>query len=407
MKIKYLPVLLLITLFSCKQSDDVKVIQGDIYINEVSSSGDDWIELYNSSDQDITITNYSIYDDPENKYKIIVQSVVKAKSYLVLYCDGTGTGLNTSFKLSNQGEQIFMENSKSELIDQVEIPELDEGQTYARFPDGSATFTISGSGSPGESNGISNSPVISDISRTPLIPTSNDDVVIRAKVTDDSNSPTVKLHYMISGGGFEEIDMTLNQGLYEGTIPKLSFSGKIEYFIEARDEVGTFTLNPSNAPEKLYSYLISTDPLPPLKINEFMASNKTCCPDAENGDFDDWVEIYNSGTEPVDIGGLYISENKDNPFKYQIPTTDPSKTTIQPGGYLLLWADGQIEQGVLHCDIKLSVNGEDIGLYFTDGRKIDEYTFGIQNPDVSTGRLPNGADTWTTFSQPSPGAANH
>ncbi|MDQ4139835.1 MAG: lamin tail domain-containing protein, partial [Bacteroidota bacterium] len=122
-----------------------------------------------------------------------------------------------------------------------------------------------------------------------------------------------------------------------------------------------------------------------------MASNQTSFQDpASEGEYDDWIEIYNPGNEAVDLGGLFISDNKDFKTKHKIPTTDPAKTTIQPGGYLILWADSEMEQGELHVDFKLSADGEDLGIYTADGQVVDETTFGFQKTDVSAGRLPNG-----------------
>lgn len=147
--------------------------------------------------------------------------------------------------------------------------------------------------------------------------------------------------------------------------------------------------------------------MPKIVINEFMASNLYSYQDPENeGEFDDWIEIYNLGNTPVNLGGLYISDNKKYKTKYKIPTTDPDKTTIQPGGYLILWADSDLGQGPLHVDFKLSADGEDLGLYTADGRTIDEITFGTQKTDISAGRLPNGTGAWTTFAKPTPGSAN-
>ncbi|HYG39761.1 MAG TPA: lamin tail domain-containing protein [Cytophagales bacterium] len=409
MNIKKLAPFLFAALFSCNNNEDNEpiVIEGDVLINEISSNGDDWIELYNTSNQVLDISSYYVYDDPEDKYQLPLGVTIQPNGYLIIKCDGSGTGLNTHFKLSSQGEELYLENNSGQLINKVEFPALDEGQTYARFPDGADGFTVTGAGTQGESNGGTQSPIITAISRNPSIPSPSNPIVISAEIKDDSNLSLVKLHYMIDGGGFTEVDMLLNQGKYEATIPKLDKGGKVEYFIEARDDQGMYTLNPASAPDVLYSILITTEELPALLINEFMAANKSCCPDPENvEDYDDWIEIYNSGIEAVDIGGMYVSANNDNPFKYQIPTTDPSLTTIQPGGYLVLWADGQMEQGVLHVDIKLSAEGEDVGLYYIDGRTIDQYTFGAQTQDVSSGRLPNGSETWKTFPQPTPGSAN-
>ncbi len=143
-----------------------------------------------------------------------------------------------------------------------------------------------------------------------------------------------------------------------------------------------------------------------LVINEFLASNDSTLAD-EHGEFDDWIEIFNRGTEPVDIGGLYITDDLTNPTAWQIPTTAPDSTTIPPGGFLLLWADKQSEQGVRHVEIKLGSKGEQIGLFAADGKTpIDTLTFGAQTTDVSQGRYPDGSDNWMTFDNPTPRYTN-
>ena len=70
--------------------------------------------------------------------------------------------------------------------------------------------------------------------------------------------------------------------------------------------------------------------------------------------------------------------------------------------------DKEPEQGILHLDdVKLSSDGEDIGLTAADGTTIiDSYTFGAQTTDVSEGRMPDGGTTWQFFNVPTPGAMN-
>ena len=45
-----------------------------------------------------------------------------------------------------------------------------------------------------------------------------------------------------------------------------------------------------------------------LVINEFMASNSNCIQDPQ-GQYDDWVELYNYGTDAIDVGGIYLTDN--------------------------------------------------------------------------------------------------
>lgn len=141
-------------------------------------------------------------------------------------------------------------------------------------------------------------------------------------------------------------------------------------------------------------------------INEFMASNNATIAD-ENGEFDDWVEIYNAGNTPFDIGGKFVTDDLSEPDQWQIPTNNPNLTTIPAGGYLILWFDGDEDQGTLHVSPKLSGGGEQIGLYDTDGNTpIDTLTYGEQNTDISEGRFPDGNMTFVKFSLPTPGLEN-
>ena len=144
---------------------------------------------------------------------------------------------------------------------------------------------------------------------------------------------------------------------------------------------------------------------PILVINEFLASNDTCCTD-ESGEYDDYIEIHNFGTAAADIGGYIITDEIGNyDDYYQIPTGNDS-TIIEPGGFLLLWADKDSEQGVLHVEIKLSVAGEQIGLFMQDSiTVIDTLTFAEQFDDISYGRYPDGSDSWH-FMHPSPDTTN-
>jgi len=143
-----------------------------------------------------------------------------------------------------------------------------------------------------------------------------------------------------------------------------------------------------------------------LKINEFMSSNYSTIDDDE-GDFDDWIEIYNSENGPVDIGGMYLTDDLENPTKWRIPDDAPTETTIGPHGYLLIWADGQPEEGPLHADFQLENTGEGIGLFAGNGSTlIDSVIYSQQVTNVSFGRYPNAGDNWRFYGSPTAGAEN-
>ncbi len=143
-----------------------------------------------------------------------------------------------------------------------------------------------------------------------------------------------------------------------------------------------------------------------ILINEFMAVNESCCTD-DFGEADDWVELYNYGEKSVDAGGMYVTDDLDRPTTWRIPSTDPRQTRIEAGGYLVLWFDGQPEQGSLHVDVKLDGEGEELGLFAADGAtSVDTLRFGAQRIDVSHGRWPDGGGDWFFFPEPTPGTSN-
>jgi len=144
----------------------------------------------------------------------------------------------------------------------------------------------------------------------------------------------------------------------------------------------------------------------PVVINEVMASNGTTKPDLQ-GQFDDWIELYNYGDTPIDLGGLYLTDDPDQPDKWQIPTTSATLTTIAPQGYLLIWADEDTKERRPHAGLKLNASAEDLTLFGTDGATvIDSMTFPELTSNVSYGRYPDANDGWQYFGVATPGAKN-
>ena len=142
----------------------------------------------------------------------------------------------------------------------------------------------------------------------------------------------------------------------------------------------------------------------PLCVNEFLASNHTY-PD-EFSENDDFIEIYNRTDHAIDLAGYGVTDDLTQHTKYVIPSGSAAVTTIQPKGFLLIWCDGQPEQGPLHTGFKLSASGEQIGFYEPAGDALDELDFGPQTDDVSYGRVPDGGSTWQYFTVATPGASN-
>ncbi|MEN6425372.1 MAG: lamin tail domain-containing protein [Phycisphaerales bacterium] len=158
-------------------------------------------------------------------------------------------------------------------------------------------------------------------------------------------------------------------------------------------------------------------------INEVMASNTASFADPQ-GDFDDWIELYNVGDGPVDVGGMYLTDNPEEPTKWQIPANSLGATTLAAGKHLLIWTDGDtgdyvpVEQtgarmsgppaSGFHASFRLDAGGDEVHLFDVDGvTPIDSLAFDEQTTDVSYGRYPDGSDALRFFGVPTPGAQNN
>ncbi|MCF7976397.1 MAG: lamin tail domain-containing protein [Phycisphaerae bacterium] len=119
----------------------------------------------------------------------------------------------------------------------------------------------------------------------------------------------------------------------------------------------------------------------PVQISEFMASN-TLIQDTA-GDLDDWIELHNPTDHPVDVGGLCLTDDLTQTRLWQFPVNRTNITTIAAQGYLVVWADNDVNQGPLHASFKLSQTGEQIGLFSASGETIDTVTYPAQQTNVS------------------------
>ncbi len=134
-------------------------------------------------------------------------------------------------------------------------------------------------------------------------------------------------------------------------------------------------------------------------INELMAKNSTTVAD-QNGEYDDWIELYNLSGNEIDLSGYFLSDSKKNLVKW----TFPKGTRIESKGYLIVWADKDLDQEGLHADFKLSAEGETVIFSAPDQSLVDEVSFGAQNEELSYARIPNGTGSfqWVkpTFNKP-------
>ncbi|MCF8364662.1 MAG: CotH kinase family protein [Bacteroidales bacterium] len=223
---------------------------------------------------------------------------------------------------------------------------------------------------------------------------------VQVYVFDDEENPSADLLFNINNTAWETASMIAGEdGKFTGQFEIPAGESTVLYQIEASDVSGNTTSYPCEpsqinfAPGEIYQ----------LYINEFLAGNLWGMAD-EAGEHDDWMEIYNAGNAPIWLGDKYLTDNLENPDKWQFPDY-----TIQPQEFLLVWCDEDQEQGPFHTNFKISASGEELGIFdgeTTGFAMIDQIFFDEQQTDVSYGRDPDAGENWIFYQDPTPGISN-
>lgn len=143
-------------------------------------------------------------------------------------------------------------------------------------------------------------------------------------------------------------------------------------------------------------------------VNEFCTANYS---DFNPGDNEDWIELYNPTGAAVNIGGYWLSNEIDDPMKWQVP----AGTNINANGYLVILLSGSGDYapnqfGYLNTNFRVTqTNGEDVVFSNASGTILESYdleTMGALLANHSYGRTTDGGATWGIFTNPTNGAAN-
>jgi CotH kinase protein/Lamin Tail Domain/Secretion system C-terminal sorting domain len=252
------------------------------------------------------------------------------------------------------------------------------------------------------------SPIITAITTIPISVPINTSVTITANI---ANADSVYLGYReVASVPFTRTKMyddgAHNDGANGDGIYGASFmatSGKMDYYIYASNtNVGIFS--PERAEHEFHTLLpsITNVPAGSIVINEIMPSNKITIADA-NGQFDDYIELYNNTNTSINLSGLYLSDDKNNLSKWAFPVG----TTLAANAYTLVWADQDSYQQGLHASFKLSSGAETLYLSFANGSIIDSVAYTAAAADRAIGRCANGTGPFTINWAASPNKINN
>ena len=152
------------------------------------------------------------------------------------------------------------------------------------------------------------------------------------------------------------------------------------YFYAENSDAGIFS--PEIAEKEFHQLPVVSG----LVINEIMAGNVTAVAD-QNGEYDDWVELYNGNSFSLNLNGYYLSDNENDLTKWTFPNV-----TIPANDYLIVWCDtaGGTQSG-LHTTYRLSADQEEVYLTDPTGTVVDAVHFVNMITDKGYARVPNGS----------------
>lgn len=371
---------------------------GLITINEASNNNDntiadmdgdypDWIELFNKGPRAVNMAGLKIADSGTTW--TFPNITLNAGQYLVVFASGknrTVGELHTNFGLSGNGETVQYLNADNTLVESVFVGVLNNDQSYGRFPNGTGAFQTFASPTPGQNNYINSPPILNFIG-------------------DQNVAAGSTLNFTISGSDVDGDPLTYSAvGLPAGstfnpTTRQFSWSPIVA---QIGDYVVTFTVSDGSLTD---SEQVTIRVLPAanpnavfITINELSSQNDTVIPD-EDGEFGDWIELYNRGSVSVDMDGLMIEDLGET---WVFPSV-----TIFANQYLIVFASGKDRTAPnLHTNFGLSGSGETVRYRNRDGTVIEQLTFPVHTDDESYGRNPDGTGPYQIFPVATPGSQN-
>ena len=183
-------------------------------------------------------------------------------------------------------------------------------------------------------------------------------------------------------------------------IPALTSDSSYARTGDAEWEI-SFTPTPG-LPNDQASYLALTEPSgdSDVIITEIVASNNSALAD-ENGEFYDYIELYNRSSEAVNLTGWNLSDDATQARKWSFP-----EVSIAPGEYLVVYASGldrKDDPAHLHTNFSLSSEGEQVALSNAQGRMMDKVEYDLLKSDTAWALDADGS--WKVM-PPTPGRAN-
>lgn len=404
----------------------------------------DWLELYNASSLPVPLRG--LYVGTSNAlFQITSLSFVPAGGFVQLFADENPGANHLDFKLPAEGGAIILYDTFGTELNRVTYGLQLDGTSQGRLPNGGVNIvSFPGSASPGTTNFV-----VSFVGpRLNEIMARNDSAVLNPWGQD---SGWIELHnpgaapYALSGMSLSTDQLQPGQWVFpagatiaagghlvlwcdntrapsttlqanfnlgrsldgdSGGVYLFNSAGQVMDYVEYGLQISAQPIGRSGAnwyllagatPGAANAPPATLGPITNLRFNEWMANPFTD---------DDWFELGNLGAQPVDLTGLYLTD--DPSLAGQTKFAIAPLSFIAAHGWGVWNADGHPSNGRNHVNFELDGGGESLRLYGRDLSLIDAVDFGAQQFGVSQGRLPDGAGPIVSFlTTPSPGAGNY
>ena len=414
----------------------------------------DWLEIENTSDHAFNVSGYRLTDNfTRAKYAFPVGTVIPAGGQLTVWCvSGRTGGLYAPFSLKKQGgETILLMNSANTVLDRVDTLRSKRNLSFIRLFDGS--LTVSDSPSPGWPNDAEGRAAYMASLSDADSPLRLSEIMTGARLygapggaacdwIEVENTGTEPLDIsgarlsdkegegryvfpegtVLAPGGFAVVWCSGDAALGADHAPfRLSRAGETVILTDAKgavlDRISVPLLDHDMSYARLDGGWAVSDRATPgfandengyarwieaagwggadIRITEIASANVSGQRD-ENGNYSDWIELYNAGSAAVSLEGWYLSDKAEKPSRWKFP----AGTVLGPGETLVVWASGGSgNDGTLHAGFSLSV-GETVTLTMPIGAAADEAEVIFTQEDHS--QIRTGGD-WTECDVPTPG----
>ena len=379
----------------------------------------DWMEIYNPGGL-VQLAGYHLSDDPTNLTKYTIPNTDEGSTFLppndhlVVWLDQDSAQgvLHANFKLSAEDEGIWLTAPDGvTVLDSIVYPPQQTDISYGRSCDGCDDWAFFNVPTP-------DAPNTQSIVPTPLLYI-NEVLLENTGVLVDEQfefEPWLEVHnpndFQVNLAGYTVVSSDGGSAIIPNDAPvetTVEANGFLLLWMDGEPNQGAHHLDLTPSIQSQTFTLIGPDvmvadeyeaqvsfanvswgrvidgsatstyfdiptprvtnallviPAEAVVINECLTSNQSGLVD-EAGELEDWIELHNRSENAINLAGYYLSDRLNNPQRWRIPTDAGDVTVIQPGGYMVIWADDNEVQGWNHTNFKLSSNGESLVLRST------------------------------------------